>query len=126
MNATMKKGVIFAGLIVAAGALELPFGIGGIGGGIGMVVPAADAQVRRSAAGAARRTTRHNVRPLPAVGVAGVARRTTRRTIRRTTVYIATLPVGCSTVVLEGMTLHQCGTVYYQPSSGKYVVVEVH
>lgn len=64
-------------------------------------------------------------RPLTPVSVAGVARRTTRRTIRRTTVYRATLPAGCSTVVIEGTTLHQCSGTYYQPYNNQYVVVEV-
>jgi hypothetical protein len=64
-------------------------------------------------------------RPLTPVSVAGVARRTTRRTIRRTAVYAATLPRGCTTVVVEGMTLHQCGGTYYQPYGGQYVVVHV-
>jgi hypothetical protein len=65
-------------------------------------------------------------RPLTPGSVAGVARRTTRRTIRRTSVYIATLPRGCTTVVMEGMTLHQCGGTYYQPYNNQYVVVEVN
>ncbi|MGD8269481.1 MAG: hypothetical protein PVH69_04855 [Desulfobacterales bacterium] len=64
-------------------------------------------------------------RPLTPVSVAGVARRTTRRTIRRTAVYAATLPRGCSTVVIEGTTLHQCGGTYYQPYGNQFVVVEV-
>jgi hypothetical protein len=64
-------------------------------------------------------------RPLTPVSVAGVARRTTRRTIRRTTVYAATLPRGCSTIVIEGTTLHQCGSTYYQPYNNQYVVVNV-
>ncbi len=64
-------------------------------------------------------------RPLTPLSVAGVARRTTRRTIRRTSVYAATLPRGCSTVVIEGVTLHQCGGTYYQPYGGQYVVVRV-
>ena len=64
-------------------------------------------------------------RPLTPVSVAGVARRTTRRTIRRTTVYAATLPRGCTTVVIEGASLHQCGGTYYQPYGGQYVVVHV-
>ena len=64
-------------------------------------------------------------RPLTPVSVAGVARRTTRRTIRRTSVYVATLPRGCATVVIEGVTLHQCGGTYYQPYGGQYVVVNV-
>lgn len=64
-------------------------------------------------------------RPMTPVSVAGVARRTTRRTIRRTSVYAATLPRGCTTVVIEGTTLHQCGGTYYQPYNNQYVVVNV-
>ena len=64
-------------------------------------------------------------RPLTPVSVAGVARRTTRRTIRRSTIYRATLPVGCTTVIIEGATLQQCGGTYYQPYNNQYVVVYV-
>ncbi|MGB5619912.1 MAG: hypothetical protein WBM78_23940 [Desulfobacterales bacterium] len=64
-------------------------------------------------------------RPMTPVSVAGVARRTTRRTIRRSTIYAATLPRGCTTVVIEGATLHQCGGTYYQPYNNQYVVVYV-
>ena len=64
-------------------------------------------------------------RPLTPLSVAGVARRTTRRTIRRTAVYAASLPRGCTTVVMEGATLHQCGGTYYQPYGNQYVVVTV-
>jgi hypothetical protein len=64
-------------------------------------------------------------RPLTPVSVAGVARRTTRRAIRRTSVYIATLPRGYTTVVVEGTTLYMCGGTYYQPYGNKYVVVTV-
>ena len=65
-------------------------------------------------------------RPMTPRSVAGVARRTTRRTVRRTAVYAATLPRGCTTVVMEGVTLQQCGGTYYQPYGNQYVVVEVH
>ena len=64
-------------------------------------------------------------RPRTPVSVAGVARRTTRRTIRRTAIYASTLPRGCSTVVINGTTLHKCGTRYYQPYQGQYVVVNI-
>ncbi len=64
-------------------------------------------------------------RPATPGSVAGVARRTTRRTIRRSAIYVASLPRGCTTVVIEGTTLHQCGTTYYQPSGNQYVVVYV-
>jgi hypothetical protein len=64
-------------------------------------------------------------RPLSPVSVAGVARRTTRRTIRRSTIYIASLPRGCSTVVIEGQSCYQCGGTYYQTHGTQYVVVYV-
>ena len=65
-------------------------------------------------------------RPATPASVAGVARRTTRRTIRRTTAYVATLPRGCSTVVIDGTTLHHCGSTYYQRYNNQYVIVNVH
>lgn len=65
-------------------------------------------------------------RPLTPVSVAGVARRTTRRQIYRTSTYVATLPPACTTVVIEGTTLQQCGGTYYQQSGSQYVVVNVN
>lgn len=64
-------------------------------------------------------------RPLSPGSVAGVARRTSRRVVRRTSVYVAALPGGCSTVVIDGMTLHQCGTTYYQAVDNQYVIVNI-
>ncbi len=64
-------------------------------------------------------------RPLTPGSVAGVSRRTTRRAIRRTTIFVATLPRGCTTVVVEGTTLSQCGGTYYQAYNGQYAVVNV-
>ena len=64
-------------------------------------------------------------RPATPGSVAGVARRTTRRTIRRTTVFVATLPRGCSTVNIDGTMLHMCGGTYYQAYQGQYCVVNV-
>jgi hypothetical protein len=64
-------------------------------------------------------------RPLTPVSGAGVARRTTRRIIRRTSVYIVTLPRGCTTVIIENVSLHQCGGTYYQPYNNQYVVVNI-
>ncbi len=64
-------------------------------------------------------------RPATPTSVAGVARRTTRRTIRRSTVYIATLPKSCSRVDIDGTTLHLCSGTYYQSHQGQYVVVHV-
>jgi hypothetical protein len=64
-------------------------------------------------------------RPATPGSVAGVARRTTRRMVRRTSIYVATLPAGCQTVNVEGTTLQQCGGTYYQASGSQYEVVEV-
>ena len=64
-------------------------------------------------------------RPATPGSVAGVARRTTRRCIRRTSIYVASLPPSCTTVVVEGTSLQQCGGTYYQPSGNQYVVVNV-
>jgi hypothetical protein len=64
-------------------------------------------------------------RPLTPISYAGVARRTTRRTIRRTAAYAAVLPAGCTTVIVSGVSLHQCGGVYYQPYGNQYVIVNV-
>jgi hypothetical protein len=65
-------------------------------------------------------------RPMTPRSVAGVARRTTRRTVRRTSAYVATLPRGCSTVVVEGISLYQCGGSYYQAQGNQYVIVNVY
>jgi hypothetical protein len=64
-------------------------------------------------------------RPATPGSVAGVARRTTRRTVRRTSIYVASLPAGCQAVNVEGTTLQQCGGTYYKASGSQYEVVEV-
>ncbi len=64
-------------------------------------------------------------RPLTPLSVAGSARRTTRRVIRRSTVYINTLPTSCQVIVIEGTSLQQCGGTYYQSSGDRYVVVYI-
>ena len=64
-------------------------------------------------------------RPLTPGSVAGVSRRTTRRHIRRSTIYVASLPPSCTTIVIEGTTLQQCGGTYYQTHGTQYVVVYV-
>lgn len=64
-------------------------------------------------------------RPLTPGSVAGVARRTTRRVVRRSTIIVATLPVGCATIVINGLQTWQCGATYYQASGPSYVVVYV-
>jgi hypothetical protein len=38
---------------------------------------------------------------------------------------VATLPPSCTVIVIEGTSLHQCGTTYYQASGTQYVVVNV-
>jgi len=57
--------------------------------------------------------------------VAGVAHRSTRRSIRRTGIYISTLPVGCVQTVIDGTVLYQCDTTYYQNDGGQYYEVNV-
>ena len=64
-------------------------------------------------------------RPMTPASVAGVARRTTRRTIRMSTIYVASLPPSCTTIVIEGTTLQQCGGTYYQTHGTQYVQVYV-
>jgi hypothetical protein len=64
-------------------------------------------------------------RPATPGSVAGVGRRTTRRRIRRTTIYVASLPKGCTTVNIDGASCYQCGGTYYQAHNGQYVVVNV-
>lgn len=64
-------------------------------------------------------------RPATPGSVAGVARRTTRRAVRRTAVYVATLPRGCPQVYVNGMAYYSCGGVYYEPSGSGYVVVVI-
>ncbi|WP_245525093.1 hypothetical protein [Mesorhizobium sp. M8A.F.Ca.ET.165.01.1.1] len=64
--------------------------------------------------------------PLTPGSVAGVARRTTRRTIRRSTIYVTTLPAACVKASINGTVLWHCGSTYYQPYGGRYVVVHIH
>jgi hypothetical protein len=64
-------------------------------------------------------------RPLTPGSVAGVARRTTRRVIRRSAIYVATLPAGCARTTVNGVVVWRCGGVYFQPYGGRYVVVYI-
>jgi hypothetical protein len=64
-------------------------------------------------------------RPLTPASGAGVVRRTRRRTIRRSTIYVASLPKGCTTVVIEEQSCYQCGDIYYQADGTQYVQVYV-
>jgi len=65
-------------------------------------------------------------RPLTPGSVAGVARRTTRRVIRRSTIYVSTLPAACARATINGVIVWRCGGTYYQPYGGRYVVVYVN
>ena len=72
-------------------------------------------------------STAHAVvgRPITPGSVAGVARRTTRRVIRRSSIYVATLPGGCVQTSVNGAVVWRCGGAYYQPYGGRYVVVYI-
>ena len=65
-------------------------------------------------------------RPMTPNSVAGVSRRTTRRTIRRSTTIVNRLPRGCTTVIIDGSSLHQCGGTYYQRHGNQYTLVYVN
>jgi len=62
-------------------------------------------------------------RPVTPRSYAGVARRTTRRVVRRTTIYINTLPAGCVYGPYYGGHYYHCGSVYYEKSGTIYVKV---
>ncbi|MBP2237013.1 hypothetical protein J2Z31_003527 [Sinorhizobium kostiense] len=64
-------------------------------------------------------------RPATPGSVAGVARRTTRRVIRRSTVYVSTLPAACVKTTVNGIVIWRCGGTYYQSYGGRYVVVYI-
>ena len=53
------------------------------------------------------------------------ARRTTRRVVRRSSIYVATLPAACARTSVNGTVVWRCGGAYYQPYGGRYVVVYV-
>ena len=61
----------------------------------------------------------------PAVRAAGVARRTTRRVIRRSAIYVNTLPTGCVRTSVSGYAVWGCGGTYYQAYGGRYAVVYI-
>ncbi len=103
MKAILRNIVFFSVLLAVAIVADVSFDVK-------MVVKDAEARLGR---------------PLTPISVAGVARRTTRRVIRRSTVYVATLPAACSSIVIEGMSLYQCGATYYQPYGNQYVVVYI-
>jgi hypothetical protein len=107
MNALKKiSSLTLAGLLVIGG-MELGenLGIPGVSG----AVSKAEARVGR---------------PLTPVSYAGVARRTTRRVVvRRTAVYVSTLPAGCVYGPYHGAHYYHCGSIYYEKSGTVYVKV---
>lgn len=105
---TMIKTTIKATLLASAALMAALITDTALDGGF--VVREADARVGR---------------PMTPLSYAGVARRTTRRAIYATSVYAATLPAGCRTVIIEGTSLYQCGGTYYQSSGSRYVIVQV-
>ena len=64
-------------------------------------------------------------RPATPGSVAGVARRTTRRVVRRSAIYVSTLPAGCVQTTVNGGVVWRCAGTYYQPYGGRYVVVYI-
>ena len=62
-------------------------------------------------------------RRLTSPSVAGVPRRTTRRVVRRSTIYVGTLPRARAPVVTGGSNYYYCGATCYQPWQGRNVVV---
>jgi len=105
MNIRAKMRTIVAGMVVATAGLVIDSWLLN-----GVIITDAQARVGR---------------PMTPGSVAGVSRRTTRRTIRRTSIYAASLPTGCTTVVIEGTSLYQCSGTYYQSHNNQYVVVNV-
>ncbi|WP_442866511.1 hypothetical protein [Aminobacter sp. NyZ550] len=96
-----------------------------VAGGIGLALLAADfTDIAPVPAFVGKAEARVGQPWTPASG-AGVARRTTRRVIRRSTIFVATLPPACTRTSIEGVTVWRCGSTYYQPYRGRYVVVTV-
>lgn len=97
---------LFVGLLALSCAIVVEDFLPLPGGGI--LAPDADARVGR---------------PLTPMSYAGVARRTTRRVVRRSTIYVATLPTTCVQQNYDGAVVYYCGGNYYQPYGNQYVVV---
>lgn len=114
---TMKRQIfkyVSAAAIIAA-VLVADSWIGSQFSSSGLVVTRAEAErvvVRRTA-----------VVHGPVVRPVGVARRTTRRVIRRSTIYVNTLPGGCARTTVSGYAVWGCGGTYYQSYGGRYAVV---
>ncbi len=46
--------------------------------------------------------------------------------MRRTTIYISTLPLGCVPVNINGHKYYECGLNYYESYQGQCVAVEMY
>lgn len=88
----------------------------------GKGVSQAEARVVRRAAPRTSTVVVHRVTPR----VAAPAVRVTTRRVVRTSVYVTTLPKACASVHINGASYWHCGSVYYQPSGGRYVRVTVY
>ena len=101
---------------------------------LGLAVLMTDVQIGQSAnvspaVGEAQSLQHSDVLP-----VAAVARRTTVRkagdgavVIRRSTIFVNTLPAGCVRKSYGGSVVWKCGSTYYQPYGGtRYVVVYIN
>ena len=115
---TLKSKLLVVGLLTGALAITDDFTSEPLIGGsfiFGSLIGEAEARVGR---------------PASPNSVAGVARRTSRRhhrrAIRRSTIYITTLPITCVQVTIESTMLWYCGTTYYQTYGTQYVVVYVN
>ncbi len=47
------------------------------------------------------------------------------RVIRKTTIYVTTLPKGCVRTEIGDTVVWRCGKTYYEPDGNRYVVVYV-
>jgi hypothetical protein len=106
-RAKPKKWIVATGLIVAGLATD-----GHFDGLFLSLSPISDAEARIG-------------RPATPLSYAGVARRTTRRVIRRSTIYVSTLPAACVRTTVNGIAVWRCGGAYYQAYGGRYVVVYI-
>jgi len=99
---------------------------------VGLTVLMTDVQLGQSAniSPAAVRVVQHS----DVLPVAAVVRRTVVRkpanggvVIRRSTIYVNTLPAGCVRRSYGGSVVWKCGSTYYQPYGGtRYVVVYIN
>lgn len=108
MNTKVTRIVVACTLLLAVDVASHEWG-GGVTGS--SFIGAAEARVGR---------------PATPGSVAGVARRTTRRVVRRSAIYISTLPAGRVVAPINGINYWRCGATYYEGVGGRYVVVYVN